>query len=310
MSTIYNTVIFMNWMFWNACIVAMGSPLDLRLRGHGGPRPKVHEIPGAHGGPLRTFCAFFVTLLMSTSLYAHDMYIWPRVDSKKPEEAILTMMLEKEEVVWFESMTAGLRLHGPSGEANLTIPAEGDPTIQFPTPGTYIIGWESEPAFIQIEPEIFQKYIRLEGYAEAADLRKKWNQEAEPGRELYTRYVKTYIQVGAQASEDFQRQFGYKLEIVPLHNPCALSVNSDLDVLVLYNGKPLTNHRIMATYDSYSAVPEEYAQVTVTDSDGIARFRISHKGLWLIRTNEMRSLDDGSAADWQSFWANVTFEVK
>ena len=255
--------------------------------------------------------AFIFNLLFvisSSFLFAHDMYMWPHFQSKN--EAELRMMVEKEEVVWFESMTAGLRMEGPSGEADLSIPDQGDPSLQFKVPGTYVIGWESEPIFLKVEPEIFEKYIRIEGYMEASDLRTKTNRQKEPGREYYTRFIKTYIQVGPRVSDDFKRPFGYRIEILPMQNPCSLMVGSEFDVLVLYNGKPYANRKIMATYDSYSNLPEDYAQVTMTDAEGIAKFRITHKGLWLVRTNAMESLEGNRDADWQSFWANVTFEVK
>ena len=87
-------------------------------------------------------------------------------------------------------------------------------------------------------------------------------------------------------------------------------LESDLDVKVLYDGKPLANHKIFATYEGYSDDPLDYAQVTRTDSNGMARFRINHRGLWLVRTNHMIALEDKSEADWKTFWANCTFKVE
>jgi len=259
----------------------------------------------------RHFAAWFLLfLLIAPILSAHDMYIRPHVDKKNANRVSLAMVLQKEEVVWFESMTANLRMNGPSGEANLTVPDEGDPFVDFDKPGTYEIGWESTPTFILVETDIFKKYITLEGYTDAINSRKADGKEDQPGREIYSRYVKTFIQVGSTLTEHYSEPFGYKIEIIPLQNPCSVSVDSDLEVRVLYNGKPLPNHKIFATYESYSEDPIDYAQVTLTDENGIARFQITHKGLWLIRTNQMIPLEDNSEADWQSFWANCTFEVK
>jgi len=220
------------------------------------------------------------------------------------------MVLQREEVVWFESMTANLRMSGPSGEANLTVPDEGDPFVDFDLPGTYEIGWESNPTLILLEPDIFKKYIALEGYTDVINSRKASNQEEQPGKEMYSRYIKTFIQVGTPLTEHYSEPFGYKIEIIPLQNPCSLAVDSDLEVKVLYDGKPLPNHKIFATYESYSEDPVDYAQATLTDSNGIARFRITHNGLWLVRTNQMIPLENNPEADWQSFWANCTFEVE
>ena len=79
---------------------------------------------------------------------------------------------------------------------------------------------------------------------------------------------------------------------------------------MFFDGEPLRNHRIMATYNGYSDIPENYSQVTTTDSSGIAIFRIAHSGFWLIRTVEILPLKDNPEAEWQSFWANCTFEVR
>jgi hypothetical protein len=253
--------------------------------------------------------AVIVLLLFAHSLFAHDMYLRPHVE-KNDKEVSLAMVLVKEEVVWFESMTAGLRMDGPTGEVNLNVPEKGDPSVEFEHPGTYVIGWQSEPIFINIEPDIFKKYIAFEEYPQIAQVRKERNQDNQPGREFYTRFIKTYIQVGTNLTKDFNRPFGYKIELIPKQNPCGLRVDSELDVLLLYDGKPLPNRKIMATYESYSDLPEDYAQTTRTDENGIAKFRITHKGLWLVRANQIIPVVNNPEADWQSFWANFTFEVK
>lgn len=252
----------------------------------------------------------FLLIVFSLPLLAHDMYIRPHVDKKNVNRVSLAMVLQREEIVWFESMTANLRMNGPSGEANLTVPDEGDPFVDFDKPGTYEIGWESQPTFILVEPDIFKKYIALEGYSEAINSRKASNTEDQPGKEIYTRYIKTFIQIGASFTDHYNEPFGYKIEIIPLQNPCKLATDSDLEVKLLIDGQPMPNHKIFATYDEYSEDPADYAQVTLTDDKGIARFRLTHKGLWLIRTNQMIPLQNNPEADWQSFWANCTFEVK
>ncbi len=277
-------------------------------------RPQASYGPlasGRHYGPQASRLLFlFFLLFFISSADAHDMYLAPRFNNRNPKQVSLPMFVEKEEVVWFESMTAGLRMDGPSGEVSLDVPEQGDPVVEFPASGTYTIGWESEPLFVQIEPDIFKKYISLEGFSDVAELRKKSNQENQPGREIYTRYIKTFIQVGPTITEDYSRPFGYKIEILPQQNPCGLRVNSDLDVIVLFDGKPLADRKIMATYDSYSTLPEDYAQVTRTDKNGVAKFQITHKGRWLIRTTRILPLENNPEAEWQSFWANFTFEVK
>ncbi|HEY4491002.1 MAG TPA: DUF4198 domain-containing protein, partial [Acidobacteriota bacterium] len=252
-----------------------------------------------------------IFMLYAGVVSAHDLYLWPQpVVLNKPEKASLALYLQKEKIVWFESMTVGLRLIGPSGEATLSLPQEGDPVVSFDLPGTYIVGWESEPLFVKIDPPIFQKYLSVEGFRNVLASRKQSGAEEKPGLEIYRRYLKSFIQIGETQSDHYKEKFGFKIEIVPLTNPYSLKVASDFAVQVFFDGEPLRNHRIMGTYNSYSDIPEDYAQVTATDSNGVAVFRITHPGFWLVRTVELLPLQDHADAEWQSFWANCTFEVK
>jgi hypothetical protein len=255
--------------------------------------------------------SILAALLYTSVVSAHDLYLWPKpMILKNPDRASLRMYLLKEKIVWFESMTVGLRLIGPSGEATLSVPEEGDPSVAFDVPGTYVIGWESAPLFVKIDPPIFQKYLTVEDFRNILSLRKQSGSEEKPGLEIYRRYLKSFVQIGEMPTDEYKQKFGFKIEIVLLTNPYALKVGSDLQVQVFFDGEPLSNHRIMATYNTYSDIPEDYAQVTSTDSKGIAIFRITHSGFWLVRTVELLPLASDPDAEWQSFWANCTFEVR
>ena len=66
----------------------------------------------------------------------------------------------------------------------------------------------------------------------------------------------------------------------------------------------------MATYESYSSKPEDYAQTLESDKNGKAWFKITNPGIWIIRSNHMIAIKDDPKADWESFWSNITFQVK
>ena len=44
------------------------------------------------------------------------------------------------------------------------------------------------------------------------------------------------------------------------------------------------------------------------ESAGRATFRLPHAGVWLVKAVHMIPFDGGKA-DWQSFWASLTFEI-
>ena len=47
-----------------------------------------------------------------------------------------------------------------------------------------------------------------------------------------------------------------------------------------------------------------------TDKDGRVRLKLRPGGMWLIKAVHMIPAPAGSNAEWQSFWASLTFEMK
>jgi uncharacterized GH25 family protein len=261
-------------------------------------------------------CWKIVTIILGFAGYidAHDLYLNPSSFFLNKLGAVqLGMRLEEtrfpgEAVLWKGSKTVQFKIAGPGGNHNLINTKETDPTISVEESGTYQIGWQSNITYISIEPVIFEQYIQLEGYQNAIAARK--DKPPSRGRERYSRFLKTYVQVGSDSTPDFKKPIGFTIEIVPHNNPAFLKVGDQLEVQLLYNGKPLRGNRIMATHENYSSKPEDYAQTVETDKNGKAWFKITNPGIWIIRSNHMIAIKDDPKADWESFWSNITFQVK
>lgn len=257
-----------------------------------------------------------VTIILAFAGYidAHDLYLNPSTFFlNKPGAVQLEMRLEEsgfpgEAVPWKGPKTVQFKIVGPAGNHNLINTKETNPTISVEESGTHQIGWQSNVTYISIEPAIFDQYIQLEGYQNAIAARK--DKRPTRGRERYSRFLKTYVQVGSDKTEDFKKPIGFTIEIVPYNNPAFLKVGDQLEVQLLYNGKPLRGNRIMATYENYSSKPEDYAQTVETDKNGKAWFKITNPGIWIIRSNHMIAIKDDPKANWESFWSNMTFQVK
>lgn len=245
---------------------------------------------------------------------AHDLYLNPSsFFLNEPAALQLEMRLEEtrfpgEAVPWKAPKTVRFKMIGPDGNHDLINPKETNPTISVDESGTHEIGWQSNVTYISIEPAIFDQYIQLEGYQTAINARK--DKKPSRGRERYSRFLKTYVQVGSDNTEDFKKPIGFTIEIIPHNNPAFLKVGDQLEVQLLYNGKPLRGNRIMATHETYSSKPEDYAQTVETDKNGKAWFKITNPGIWIIRSNHMIAIKDDPKADWESFWSNMTFQVK
>ncbi len=98
-----------------------------------------------------------------------------------------------------------------------------------------------QPRFIKLEAKDFGPYVEGEGLIDVQKLRRERNQDNAPGRELYSRYAKLLIgPIGAVAS----KPVGHALEIVPSRDPRELSRGDPLQVMVLFQGKPLPDAQV------------------------------------------------------------------
>jgi uncharacterized GH25 family protein len=116
---------------------------------------------------------------------------------------------------------------------------------------------------------------------------------ANPGKTIATaryfaKYSKYYLNPSA-SDTSFSAPLGHALEIIPLDNPARIRRGSTAKFRVLYNGQPLANADIQATYDYYNyKTANAYAQTGKTDTRGEVSFRIDQNGIWIIRVSDTR----------------------
>jgi uncharacterized GH25 family protein len=128
--------------------------------------------------------------------------------------------------------------------------------------------------------------------------------------EYFAQFSKLCLNPAAH-DDTFSTPLGQEMEILPLDNPARLRPGSftRAKFRVLYQGQPLANAEISATYDYYDyKTANAYAQTTKTDAKGEAIFKIDHGGLWLIRTSDTRSSSRG--ADVDNLSAVLVFAVR
>ena len=132
-------------------------------------------------------------------------------------------------------------------------------------------------------------------------------------RERYARTMKCLVQVGdSRGGELHKKVLGQKLEILLLQNPFLLDLGDELDVQVLFDGKPAPDHLVAAfNGDGERLIAESK---TRTNEDGIARFNLEREGFWLIRLIHLLPCSESSGGDceyvdWESHWTSYSFEV-
>jgi uncharacterized GH25 family protein len=125
-----------------------------------------------------------------------------------------------------------------------------------------------------------------------------------PGRELYQRCAKTIFQVGDKRDDSFKKTYGFATEFVPLENPYSLKKGESLRVRILVDGAPAGGFTVKTWHRTNGKTRK--AEL-VSDQDGIVRFPVGQIGKWMISNVRMVRLDDNPEADWQSFWASLTW---
>jgi uncharacterized GH25 family protein len=175
--------------------------------------------------------------------------------------------------------------------------------------GLALLSMERDYAYIELKPEEFSEYLKHEGLEDVQKLREKLPPR-KVERERYRRFIKSLIMIGDKpVGNVYGKILGQKLEIILLDNPFKTKPGDEITAQVLFDGKPLADKTITA----YNLEPEskkinEYK--AKTDKNGRVKFKIENPGLWLIRLVHLLKCNGCENADWESFWASYSFEIK
>jgi uncharacterized GH25 family protein len=82
--------------------------------------------------------------------------------------------------------------------------------------------------------------------------------------------------------------------------------NQDLPVRLTYENRPLAGALVVAMN---RLNPAEKLSAR-TDKDGRVRLKLRPGGMWLIKAVHMVPAPAGTNADWASYWASLTFEMR
>jgi uncharacterized GH25 family protein len=177
---------------------------------------------------------------------------------------------------------------------------------KFAEEGTYLLSMESNNAFIELEAEKFNDYLKEDGLDDVLDIRTKTNTLNKPSREFYSRHVKLLVQAGKKTDGSFKKKTGMRLEIIPAQNPYLLKSGDYLQCLVLFDGKP-SPHQMIKVWNKIGNTT--FQQNNYTEDDGMIKFPISSKGPWMVSTVKMIA-SEKPGADWQSFWGSLVFGIE
>lgn len=168
-------------------------------------------------------------------------------------------------------------------------------------PGLLLIAYQSTRYSVDMDAATFKEYLKQEGLDHLVPAQRV-NQKTV--HEVYRRYAKSLLAVSGRSDNfDFKKPLGLRLEILPLTSPYSLKKDQVLEVQLLYENRPLAGAQIMAM----SKTKPKDQIVQRTDRAGRARFVLSHADVWLMNAVHMIPAPADAKADWESFWASLTF---
>ena len=177
--------------------------------------------------------------------------------------------------------------------------------LQPKKPGLYVIGYESNPTRAALETERFASYLAAEGLEKPLYPPDRKAQSKKHIIELYSRCAKSLVAVGDIEAGLGDVQLGFTLELMAEKNPYALSPEDGLSVRIFFEGKALPGALISALSQN-----DPGRKVSArSDQDGRVIFSLSGGGIWMVRAIHMVPADSSTSADWQSYWASLTFEL-
>jgi uncharacterized GH25 family protein len=264
---------------------------------------------------LRLFSTSLViplSLLWAATLQAHDFWIEPDSFAGR---ATLDVQVELREGMdmkgdtlpfipqWFNDFS----LHTRDGDEKIASIVGSDPAARVSLrEGTNLIGYQSNPSFVALKPEKFNSYLIDEGMNYIIDQRITLGEQDEVAKEYFVRCAKSLLYGNSDEADDvYSRKLGYTLELIPENDRTSITDSQTLKLHLLFEGKPLADHRIRAFRKS---APEQHTDVR-TNAEGYAEIPVQDSGLWLIKSVHMVGWDKNNKADWISYWASLTLKI-
>lgn len=258
----------------------------------------------------------FITLasvfLISLFAQAHEFWLQPeKFLYQKGEVLKLNFMvgedftgeqwdLRKHRLVRFDHHAGDYS----NGLIETVLPGEGNNLeLKLDREGTHLFVMQSNNAFIELEAEKFNAYLKEDGLEDILEYRAKTNAQNKSAKEYYQRSAKLLVQVGNIPDDTFSKTVGTPIEIIPVKNPYALKQGAEMKFQVVFEGKPLAFARVKVwnRKDNRTSVQNIY-----TEKDGTLTTRLSNTGRWMVSCVKMVPAKE-AGADWQSYWGSLVF---
>jgi hypothetical protein len=258
----------------------------------------------------QAFCA----AVWAIPLAAHSLYIMPQKFDVPSGETIVVSVHNGD------SFPAGDEAPDPSRLMDARLVMDGKVSVieDFralgkATHGAVRIGkagagWlavRTRPRTLQLEAAKFERYLREEGLEDVLEWRAKHGESQQPGRERYSKYAKSLI-VSGEPRGILPDVLGMEFEFVLEADPSQIQTGGLLPVRLLWHGKPARGVQVERAWSGSAG--GGHAIAGRTGSDGRIRIPLDRPGKWRLHAVAMERAAEQAVAEWESYWASVTFE--
>lgn len=246
-------------------------------------------------------------------LAAHDFWIEPASFFPEPGQTMPARLRVGQELIGdpLPRDPGHIRQFVVEDAAGRRAPVPGragaDPAgfLRAAAPGLNVVGYWSNLSPVEQPPDKFAQYLKEEGLDEVAAAMRARAASGAPVKELFARCAKSLVLAGGKpVPGETDRALGFTLELVAEKSPYALAAGEAMPVRLTYEGKPLAGALVVA-------FPRADPSMKVsgrTAADGRVRLKLpAAPGLWLVKAVHMVPAPSGSGAQWQSYWASLTF---
>jgi uncharacterized GH25 family protein len=251
--------------------------------------------------------------LSRAPLFAHDLWIEPTTFSPRPGQVVGVRLRVGQDLLGDPlprdpALINQFVLEDAAGRKPVVGRDGADPAgiVRMAIPGLVVIGYLSNPSAIDLAADKFNQYLKEEGLDAVAALRARRNETGARAHELFARCAKSLVLSGSPSEAQGDRLLGFTLELVAERNPYAIRAGEDLPVRLTYENRPLAGALVVAM----NRLNPSEKLAARTDNAGRVRFRLWPGGMWLVKAVHMVPAPAGSHAEWASFWASLTFELR
>jgi len=261
----------------------------------------------------RSILVLLTVLAASASLSAHDFWIEPTGFMADLGRVVGVKLrvgqdFHGDPVPRSDELIGDFVVVDASGRRQVIGRDGSDPAglLRVTSPGLMVIGYRSRPSPVTLPADKFTAYLTEEGLETVIDARARGQASQRDGREIFSRAAKSLVRSGAMAADSGDRALGFPIELVAERNPYQMRAGESLPVRLTYRNAPLAGALVMAFNQRHPYLKKRVR----SDQNGRATFTIDEPGPWLVKAVHMVPAPAGSNADWESFWASLTFEMQ